>query len=134
MNVGLPGTSIGGLFYVLTAAWMPLREFVRLARGKSTLMRWKFIAAKTSIAAGMLGSLWITGKFLEAVLPIQTIAKGSVLLLSNARIFAANTTIPTVTTFIVLAGVLGVVEVMRLFVKGRKRIAIWCGKEAAKSI
>ena len=26
MNVGLPGTGVGGVFYVLLVAWLPARE------------------------------------------------------------------------------------------------------------
>ncbi len=43
MVVGVPGTGIGGLFYLLAAALMPVREAWLLARGKSSWARWRFI-------------------------------------------------------------------------------------------
>lgn len=58
MVVGIPGTGIGGLFYLLAAAFMPLRELVLLVQGRSSLARWRFIAMQWAMIAGMLASLW----------------------------------------------------------------------------
>lgn len=58
MVVGVPGTGIGGLFYLLAAVCMPARELVLLARGRSSLARWRFIAMQWAMITGMLASLW----------------------------------------------------------------------------
>lgn len=60
MVVGLPGTGIGGLFYLFMTFWMPVHELYRLVRGRSSLERWKFIAFNWIIVAGILGTLWLT--------------------------------------------------------------------------
>lgn len=58
MVVGVPGTGIGGLFYLLAALCMPLHELVQVAKGRSSLARWRFIAMQWTMIAGMLASLW----------------------------------------------------------------------------
>lgn len=60
MVVGLPGTGIGGLFYLFMAFWMPFHELYRLARGRSSVERWRFIALNWMIVGGILGCLWLT--------------------------------------------------------------------------
>lgn len=58
MVVGVPGTGIGGLFYLLAAAFMPVRELILLVQGRSSLARWRFIALQWAMITGMLASLW----------------------------------------------------------------------------
>lgn len=60
MVVGLPGTGIGGLFYLFMTLWMPVHECYRLITGRSTLERWRFIAFNWLIVAGILAVLWLT--------------------------------------------------------------------------
>lgn len=60
MVVGLPGTGIGGLFYLFMAFWMPFHELYRLVRGRSSLERWRFIALNWMIVGGILACLWLT--------------------------------------------------------------------------
>ncbi len=60
MAVGIPGAGIGGLFYLLCALAMPVREAWRIARGRSTAERRREAARQGTIALGILGSLWLT--------------------------------------------------------------------------
>jgi len=60
MVVGLPGTGIGGLFYLCMALWMPVHELWRLMHGRSSLARWRFIVFNWLIVAGILVTLWVT--------------------------------------------------------------------------
>lgn len=68
MVVGLPGTGIGGLFYLFMALWMPIHESWRLVRGRSSLECWKFIAFNWLIVAGILACLWTTMAVMKTVL------------------------------------------------------------------
>jgi hypothetical protein len=61
MNAGLPGTGIGGLFYVVLALLMPLRELYLTARGRSSPERWRLVLQQTLIACGIVASLAATG-------------------------------------------------------------------------
>jgi hypothetical protein len=55
MNPGLPGTGIGGLFYILTALWMPVCEIWRWCRGNAT-GRWPLVAKQFAIAIGVVAA------------------------------------------------------------------------------
>jgi hypothetical protein len=59
-NVGLPGTGLGGLFYILLAVWMPLSEAYRTVRGRSSLARWRRVARQFALACGIVAALVAT--------------------------------------------------------------------------
>ena len=68
MTVGIPGVGFGGIFYLIGALFMPVREVVRTARGESNAERWAKVATQWSLAAGILVALWATGWVLGHVL------------------------------------------------------------------
>ena len=51
MFAGLPGTGIGGIFYLLLTLWMPVHELYLTARGRSSAERWRFIAYRWAVFA-----------------------------------------------------------------------------------
>lgn len=61
MVAGIPGTSISGLFYILLAFMMPVKEAYHVWRKQSSMRRWMNIALQMLNAAGILGSIWATG-------------------------------------------------------------------------
>ena len=73
MSPGLPGTGIGGLFYILSALWMPACELWRRRRGDAPA-RWSLVGKQFGIAIGIVASM--TGVFwaLDAVPMLQHIA------------------------------------------------------------
>ena len=56
MNPGLPGTGIGGLFYILVALWMPVCEVLRRAHGEAT-GRTALVATQFAIALGVIAAM-----------------------------------------------------------------------------
>ncbi|MDO8302731.1 MAG: hypothetical protein Q7T18_05790 [Sedimentisphaerales bacterium] len=58
MVAGLPGTGIGGLFYLLLALYMPVCEFFKTLQGKTSLKRWGFITLQLLFVAGILAVIW----------------------------------------------------------------------------
>jgi tetratricopeptide (TPR) repeat protein len=68
MTPGIPGTGIGGLFYILSAAALPLREGYRRAWTGVAAARWRVIALQQLLAAGILGGMWTTGWLLGVLL------------------------------------------------------------------
>ncbi len=60
MNVGLPGTGLGGLFYFFSVILMVAVEFYLTARGRSSIPRWKFVSKRVLILVLMLLTLYIT--------------------------------------------------------------------------
>ncbi|MBI4463502.1 MAG: tetratricopeptide repeat protein [Acidobacteria bacterium] len=65
MNVGIPGTGVGGLFYLLSALWMPFCEARRAVRGRSTSSSRSVVKRQAFIAAGILAGIgamfWLLG-------------------------------------------------------------------------
>jgi hypothetical protein len=68
MTAGLPGTGIGGIFYLSLAICMPIREFVHTLKGQTNLKRWSFISIQLlfvfGIVAAMWFELWLLNRFL----------------------------------------------------------------------
>jgi hypothetical protein len=68
MTIGLPGTGIGGIFYLLLAICMPAKEFVRTLKGRTNLKRWGFITLQMlfvlGVAAAIWSELWILNRLL----------------------------------------------------------------------
>ena len=56
-NAGLPGTGLGGLFYLLLAFWMPVAELVATVRGRSSLERWRLVGAQFALACAIAASV-----------------------------------------------------------------------------
>lgn len=66
MIVGIPGTGIGGLFYLMSALWLPVRGLFRRVRGVGVRLPSTFRQA--ALALGILGGLWLTGEMLGTLL------------------------------------------------------------------
>jgi len=58
MVAGLPGTGIGGIFYFILAAMMPVREFLRTLQGKTSLKRWSVVSLQVLFVVGIFVSMW----------------------------------------------------------------------------
>lgn len=67
-NAGLPGTGLGGLFYILLALLMPLVQLYRVARGRSHPGQWRQVAQQFLLSCGVLASLALTTVFYRQVL------------------------------------------------------------------
>lgn len=56
-NAGLPGTGLGGLFYVLLALWMPVAELYATLRGRSSRDRWRVVGTQFAMACAVVASV-----------------------------------------------------------------------------
>ncbi len=61
MTAGIPGTGIGGVFYLISAFFMPLFEIVRTLRGESSLARWRFVIRQLAMAMTIVFGMWLLG-------------------------------------------------------------------------
>lgn len=61
MVAGLPGTGIGGVFFLLSALLMPLVELVRTLQGRSNIRRWRVVLEHSGMALAILGAMWAMG-------------------------------------------------------------------------
>jgi len=70
--IGLPGTGLGGIFYVLLVIWMAVRETWLLMRAASHYSRWLKIAKLGSLAAAIVAALWLEGWLIYQLLGSAT--------------------------------------------------------------
>ncbi len=113
MSVGLPGTGVGGLFYLVSALCMPFREAYRAAVGRSDVRSRGLVVRQSGIALGVLGGIWLAGWVIGLVLTgIPAVAAA----MNTVPAFAGHTTnILRSATFLLafatLGAVLGAVEI-----------------------
>ena len=69
MNVGLPATGIGGIFYLISAFGMLINELIVTFKGKSSFKRWLSAIKSSGIALGIIISIWLTGVVLSLAYP-----------------------------------------------------------------
>jgi len=114
MSVGLPGTGVGGLFYLVSALLMPLHEAYRATAGKSDRRSRGLVLRQSLIALGVLGGIWLAGWLIgltlshvpavaAAINAVPGLAGRSGNFLKVASFFLA---------FASLAAVLGAVEIL----------------------
>lgn len=72
MIAGLPGTGLGGLFYMMLVLLMPLREAYLTLHGRSSVERWKKVGLHWALGAGILAALygfsWLIGRAILALI------------------------------------------------------------------
>ncbi len=68
MTAGLPGTGIGGVFYLLSAILMPFFELVKTLRGQSSGARWILVIRQLAMASGIIAGMWALGVLLGLLL------------------------------------------------------------------
>jgi hypothetical protein len=68
MFAGLPGIGVGTLFYILIALCMPVVELVNVARGTSSLARWRRIVRQFLHAISIVISIMIAERVLLFIL------------------------------------------------------------------
>jgi hypothetical protein len=115
MNPGLPGTGIGGLFYILSALWMPVCEVLRRRRGDAP-KPWPLVARQFGIAVGVVAAM--TGVFwaLDTAFMLNEVAAqaaGKVHVMWSLRVSAL------LVTSGVLASVLSALHLVRLCLRLR---------------
>lgn len=119
MIAGLPGTGIGGIFYLMTVFLMPVREMGRVVRGRSSFRRWRLILVQMGLASGIMAGFWSMGWLLAKLLPIS-VKEGA-----RANVYSTNVlqAKPFMISMVVLFGVLLTVEMLNLLIRkpSRKR-------------
>lgn len=80
MIAGLPGTGLGGLFFILSALAMPFVQVVRAARGQADARTWRLVVRHVGIAGAMVVAIDVAARLLRlivTVLPAGASARGS---------------------------------------------------------
>jgi len=104
MVAGIPGTSISGLFYILLAFMMPVKEAYHVWKRQSSIRRWLHIALQMINAVGIVGSIWATGWGL-----CYLIKKASVIGLHPAQVPPQFTNLMSLTSAFLALALLAIV-------------------------
>lgn len=115
MTAGLPGTGIGGLFYLLLVFWMPCRELYLLVQGKSSAKRWRAISFYFALTAAIIVTTYAEAWALSQV--VTRIARGLGITLAQGQgyhLLAATSIIMSLGS---LVAVLLAVQALRLIVR-----------------
>jgi len=107
MTAGLPGTGIGGLFFILSAFFMIVVELQRTIRGKSSLARWRMVGRHAGVAAAMVAAVTATIWLVHRLLfPAATDAGATASKASSGLTHAIVPFLPVLITLAVLMLVL----------------------------
>jgi hypothetical protein len=68
MIAGLPGTGIGGLYYLLASGWMLLREGWSKLNKRHDLSRSKMVKRQIVLALLIVAGMWATGELIGRLL------------------------------------------------------------------
>jgi len=68
MIAGLPGTGIGGLYYLLASGWMLLREGWSKLNKRHDLSRSKLVKNQVLLSLLIVGGMWATGELVGRLL------------------------------------------------------------------
>ncbi|GBD32144.1 MAG: hypothetical protein KatS3mg081_2126 [Gemmatimonadales bacterium] len=69
MSVGIPGTGVGGLFYLISGLLIPAREILAGTRkAQRRARRWRLVVRQTFLVTGILAGIWITGWILGVLI------------------------------------------------------------------
>src|SRR5258705_12771990 len=122
MTVGVPGTGIGGMFYLLSALAMPLRQAYRWVRRRPSFAGWRVVAGQTVMAGAILAAIWVTGWLLGIAITASARIVGTPHLLAGAHPGSVLRTAALVLSAATLAAVLLGVQPLRLWVpRGARR-------------
>lgn len=122
MIVGVPGTGIGGIYYLLMAALMPLKELGKLAQGRSSLRTWLFIARQLSLLGAIVGAMAFTQYALRVACESWAAHTDNPRLAHNLDLMVRSNTgaiagFAAFASIVMLGAVLVGVQVLRLWVR-----------------
>ena len=64
MIAGIPGSGISGLFYLVLALWMPIRELHFTIYRKYNLEKWLIVRRQTLLTISLIIGMGVTGWFI----------------------------------------------------------------------
>jgi hypothetical protein len=124
MNAGLPGTGIGGIFYLLSALWMPFHEIPKSFGKQIQPQRMRLIFVQCGIALGIIAGIWLTGWLLGG---LRMMVEGGLALTPGTTATSTTGAMPNVIkvtmiflTIGLLAIVVSGVHILKLVMRYRK--------------
>jgi hypothetical protein len=138
MNVGLPGTGIGGLFYIFGALYAPIGGLLRPETHRVGEPSRARARRNATLALGILGALWFTGWGLGHVVASWSVTSaGGWVGMGGPEAVSIVRWIAVIGTTGLLVLVLLAVQVLRLVVRRpepRQRLAIARGTDTGVAL
>lgn len=110
MNVGLPGTGLGGLFYLSATLAMLFVEIYITLRGKSSFKRWHLVLKQLIIAFSIIAGIILTAYLLSLTMLPKSEAVKSV-----QKIMHADSNYSFLLYIAPLPIIIIIVQILRLF-------------------
>lgn len=126
MVVGVPGTGIGGLFYLIAACSMPFVACWRWLRGERSGMRWGFILGQLALMGGIVAAMTLQAVIAKRLFVWWAANTSDAEMAKNLELLVKQHTgatagFATFASVAMLAGVMLTVHALRLTV-GRKAL------------
>ena len=118
MTAGVPGTGLGGLFYILAALFLPFRCLIRTLRRQR--VNWREAIKLTALGLAVFLGIWLTGLLLGLILgPTAMTLEAAAGMSAELRAKSENILrwAAVAAGFVTLTIVLLTVQVARLFVR-----------------
>jgi hypothetical protein len=123
MVAGLPGTGIGGMYYLILSIWMPVHGLFRKAKGDFPYSKKGIIKPQLFLTVLVIAAMWVTGWLLGLLLAI--LLPGSTAVATNIGSFAVARNVIRVTPLIITLVTLTLVYIgmraIRLLVRWRSK-------------
>lgn len=119
MNTGLPGTGIGGLFYLILSFFMFFLESRKYLNGRRNTKRMRLVFEELMIAVSIVFTIFITNVVLSRIFfkKIQSAGSQSGML---EKIYFLVQSYPIIVPVLLLVLVLSFVQIISLCVKIRE--------------
>ncbi len=121
MTAGLPGTGLGGLYYLLSILLMCAKEVVHRIRGTGDRAKSRIAREQVLILAGAMVTLWLNGMAIQYLLHLlsrHVAGPGGRGLPSLSQAAATGLPVNVLAVSVgVLAGLLLLVQVLRLVLR-----------------
>jgi hypothetical protein len=125
---GLPGTGIGGLFYLVSALLMPFRELWRAIVGRTEGKQRRAAMFQGALAVGIVFAVWVTGVALSIVHIGDAVTRTHTghAALPTLHVFYIA---PVIVAFATLVAVLLTVELLYLVLTASQHVSRLLGSE-----
>ena len=124
MTAGLPGTGLGGLYYLLSILLMCAKEVVHRIRGTGNATKSRIAREQVLILSGAMVTLWLNGMAIQYLLRLLPRHGAAAAGGAPSLWHAARTGLPVNALVIsvgILVGLLLLVQVLRLFARRSRR-------------
>lgn len=130
MTAGIPGTGIGGLFYLIAALAMPLRAAWQYGRGQRDARHLALMMKQVAMAVAIILAVWLTG----VVAGLWPTTGFSMVGGHRVPVPAVFMLAPVILTFATLASVLFIVEMLHFVVARPSSFPVDAGPTALPAV